>query len=76
MILRNGIINYQILKLFPELGSPELVFRNLNYIYGCHPYHNRSFVSGVGAQPKGWLMVITVPTTRSFPAVSYRVSAC
>ena len=52
MILRNGIINYQILKLFPELGSPELVFRNLNYIYGCHPYHNRSFVSGVGAQPK------------------------
>lgn len=52
MILRNGIINYQILKLFPELGSPELVLRNLNYIYGCHPYHNRSFVSGVGAQPK------------------------
>lgn len=52
MILRNGIINYQILKLFPELGSPELVFRNLNYIYGCHPYHNRSFVSRVGAQPK------------------------
>lgn len=52
MILRNGIINYQILKLFPELGSPELVFRNLNYIYGCHPYHNRSFVSGIGAQPK------------------------
>ena len=55
MILRNGIINYQILKLFPELGSPELVFRNLNYIYGCHPYHNRSFVSGVGAQQKGGL---------------------
>ena len=22
------------------------VFRNLNYIYGCHPCHNRSFVSG------------------------------
>lgn len=52
MILRNGIINYQIHKLFPELANPELVFRNLNYIYGCHPYHNRSFVSGVGAQPK------------------------
>ena len=51
-ILRNGITNYQIHKIFPELVDPELVFRNLNYIYGCHPYHNRSFVSGVGAQPK------------------------
>ncbi|MFR5960575.1 MAG: hypothetical protein ACLUHA_17710 [Bacteroides stercoris] len=54
MILRNGIINYQILKLFPELGSPELVFRNLNYIYGCHPYHNRSFVSGSRCSAQGW----------------------
>lgn len=52
MILRTGITNYQIHKIFPEMVNPELIFRNLNYIYGCHPYHNRSFVSGVGAQPK------------------------
>lgn len=52
MILRTGITNYQIHKTFPEMVNPELIFRNLNYIYGCHPYHNRSFVSGVGAQPK------------------------
>lgn len=52
MILRTGITNYQIHKIFPEMVNLELIFRNLNYIYGCHPYHNRSFVSGVGAQPK------------------------
>lgn len=51
-VIRNGITSYQIHKTFPELVNPELVFRSLNYIYGCHPYHNRSFVSGVGAQPK------------------------
>lgn len=51
-VLRNGITNYQIHKLFPDLIDPELIYRSLNYIYGCHPYHNRSFVTGVGAQPK------------------------
>lgn len=51
-VLRNGITNYQIHKLFPDLIDPELIYRSLNYLYGCHPYHNLSFVSGVGAQPK------------------------
>lgn len=51
-VLRNGITNYQIHKLFPDLIDPELIYRSLNYIYGCHPYHNLSFVTGVGAQPK------------------------
>ncbi|MDR0961619.1 MAG: glycoside hydrolase family 9 protein [Mediterranea sp.] len=51
-ILSTGVTNYQLHKIFPELVDPELVFRGLNYIYGCHPYHNLSFVSGVGAQPK------------------------
>lgn len=51
-VLRGGITNYQIHKIFPELMDPELIYRSLNYIYGCHPYHNRSFVSGVGARPK------------------------
>lgn len=51
-VLRSGITNYQIHKLFPDLIDPELIYRSLNYLYGCHPYHNLSFVSGVGAQPK------------------------
>ncbi len=52
MILTRGIVGYQINKLFPDLVNPESIYNSLNYIYGCHPYHNRSFVSGVGVQPK------------------------
>jgi hypothetical protein len=51
-IIGSAISNYKMYKLFPELISPEYVFRALNYIYGCHPAHNLSFVSGIGAQPK------------------------
>ena len=52
MILRRGIVGYQIHKIYPDLVDPESIYSSLNYIYGCHPYHNRSFVSGVGVQPK------------------------
>ncbi|MDR0939033.1 MAG: glycoside hydrolase family 9 protein [Mediterranea sp.] len=51
-IIRTGITNYMLRKSFPDLIDTELIYRGLNYIYGCHPDHNRSFVSGVGAQPK------------------------
>ena len=32
--------------------SPEYVYRGLNYIFGCHPYSNISFVSSVGTKSK------------------------
>ncbi|MDR2805102.1 MAG: glycoside hydrolase family 9 protein, partial [Dysgonamonadaceae bacterium] len=45
-------LNYNLYCLFPDLIHPEYIYRALNYLYGCHPAHNLSFVSGVGAQPK------------------------
>jgi hypothetical protein len=43
---------YLLHRAFPHLVDKELVLCGLNYIYGCHPDSDRSFVSGVGAQSK------------------------
>ncbi|MCB0597513.1 MAG: glycoside hydrolase family 9 protein, partial [Phaeodactylibacter sp.] len=40
--------NYFLHKAFPAIFDKEDVFKGLNYIYGCHPGSNISFVSGVG----------------------------
>ena len=53
----NGVIsfavtNYYANKYFPEIIGPEYVFKGLNYIFGCHPYSNISFVSAVGTRSK------------------------
>ena len=38
---------------FPEIVPEEEVYRVANWLYGCHPYHNYSFVAVVGAtRPK------------------------
>lgn len=37
-------------KAFPELFSRDNVLNVVNFIHGCHPGSNTSFVSGVGAQ--------------------------
>jgi hypothetical protein len=47
-----AITNYYVHKAFPEIFSPEYTYRGLNYIYGCHPSSNISFVSGVGTYSK------------------------
>ena len=39
-------------KAFPEIIGPEYACKGLNYIYGCHPGSNISFVSGVGTYSK------------------------
>jgi hypothetical protein len=39
-------------KSFPEIIGPEYTYRGLNYILGCHPASNISFVSGVGTKSK------------------------
>jgi endoglucanase len=47
-----SITTYLLNKAFPELVDPEYVFKGLNYIYGCHPGSDISFVSGVGTDSK------------------------
>ena len=38
---------------FPDIVSKDEVYRVANWLYGCHPYHNYSFVAVVGAtRPK------------------------
>jgi endoglucanase len=44
--------NYYANKYFPDIITPEYVYRGLNYIFGCHPYSNISFVSTVGTVSK------------------------
>jgi hypothetical protein len=38
---------------FPDIVPKDEVYRVANWLYGCHPYHNYSFVAVVGAaRPK------------------------
>ena len=43
---------YRIWKYFPDMIDPEYVLAGLNFIFGCHPYSNVSFVEGVGVNTK------------------------
>ncbi|MGD8779035.1 MAG: glycoside hydrolase family 9 protein [Ignavibacteria bacterium] len=47
-----SLTNYHVHKAFPEIFSPEYTLRGLNYVLGCHPGSNISFVSGVGTHSK------------------------
>jgi endoglucanase len=47
-----AITNYYAYKAFPDIMSKEDVLRGLNYIFGCHPYSNISFVEAVGTRSK------------------------
>ncbi len=44
--------NYYANKYFPNIITPEYVYKGLHYIFGCHPYSNLSFVSSVGTVSK------------------------
>lgn len=44
--------NYLIWKNFPDMMDPEFVLNGLNFIYGCHPYSNVSFINSVGVNTK------------------------
>jgi hypothetical protein len=52
-VLNFGItVNYAHLY-FPDIVAKDEVYRVANWLYGCHPYHNYSFVAVVGAaRPK------------------------
>ncbi|WP_163399781.1 glycoside hydrolase family 9 protein [Flavobacterium fluviatile] len=44
--------NYYIHKNYPDILDKEYVYQGLNYIFGCHPYSNLSFVNAVGNRSK------------------------
>jgi hypothetical protein len=52
MVIQTGITNYYLHKAFPEIISPDNTFKGLDYIFGCHPSSNISFISGVGTKSK------------------------
>lgn len=40
-------------KYFPDIIGSEYIYRSMNFLFGCHPYHNYSLVATVGAtRPK------------------------
>lgn len=47
-----SITNYFVHKAYPDVIAAEYVYKGLNYVLGCHPYSNLSFVSSVGTQSK------------------------
>ncbi len=51
-VMGNAFNFYLIWRQFPEMVDPELIFKGLNYIYGCHPYSNVSFITDVGVNTK------------------------
>ena len=52
-VLNFGItVNYAHIY-FPDIVGKDEIYRVTNWLYGCHPYHNYSFVAVVGAaRPK------------------------
>ena len=44
--------NYMVWRYYPDMIDPELVLSGLNFLYGCHPYSNVSFVTAVGVNTK------------------------
>ena len=52
IIVSWAITNYYLTKAYPDIISPEYTLKGLDYILGCHPASNISFVSGVGTHSK------------------------
>ncbi len=51
-IVNYAINNYYLNKCFPDIISLDDALTGLNYLFGCHPYSNISFVSSVGTVSK------------------------
>ena len=47
-----SITNYFLNKNYPDIIGNECVIQGLDYVLGCHPYSNLSFVAGVGTRSK------------------------
>jgi endoglucanase len=46
------ITHYFLNKSYPDIIGEENVVKGLEYVLGCHPYSNISFVAGVGTRSK------------------------
>ena len=62
-----GANMYFLHRAFPEIIGPEYTLRAFDYVLGCHPVSNQSYVSTVGADSKLVAYGIIAPTTLSFP---------
>ena len=51
-VVNFALTNYVLHEAFPQIIPEQWVFAGLNYIYGCHPGSNISFVSDVGTVSK------------------------
>ena len=51
-IINSAYNCYRVWKYFPDMIDPEYVLAGLNFIFGCHPYSNVSFVTSVGVNTK------------------------
>ncbi|MCF0166440.1 MAG: glycoside hydrolase family 9 protein [Bacteroidales bacterium] len=51
-VISNALSAYTIWKRYPDKVNPEIVFRAMDYLFGTHPYHNKSFITGVGVRTK------------------------
>ena len=51
-VINNAYSCYRVWKYFPDMIDPEFVLAGLNFVFGCHPYSNVSFVTAVGVNTK------------------------
>jgi endoglucanase len=51
-VVNAAVTNYYVYKTYPEIMGKEYVYRGLEFIFGCHPYSNISFVNAVGTRSK------------------------
>lgn len=51
-IINWSITNYYANKYFPDVVNADNIYRGIDYITGCHPYSNLSFVASVGTKSK------------------------
>jgi len=51
-VINWGILNYYVHQAYPDIIGKDYVYRALNYVFGCHPYSNLSFVNAVGTRSK------------------------
>jgi len=52
LVIDFTVTNWLLHKAFPQIIDKEYALKGLNYIYGCHPGSDISFVSGVGTRSK------------------------
>ena len=51
-VLSFAVVNYQLHKAFPDIIGEQAVYDGLSFLFGRHPGHNLSLVSGVGVESK------------------------